>query len=285
MSAASCLPLEATLCIAAIASDREHGASWLAQEALRATILCAEHSAAQSGTEFLAEAKTCARALIAARPGMAPVRYWVERWLTGLEKQAGSAGDVSQLRKRAARLANDLIAAAREARTLAIQCALGRLTGPDAIFTASYSESVVEACRLAWGSGMLKRVLAAESKSADGHRYGEQVERALADSGIPVLIVPDACIASRVTEAQRIWLGADSVFPDGSVLNGIPSRRLAVAAQQQGRPVDVIAEEAKLDRWGRPNEVEPPPGFELIPVEAISAILTEHGQWQPGPAR
>ena len=284
MSAANCLPPEAAICIAAIAADREHGASWLAQEALRATIVCAEHSTSQSAPEFLAESATCARALIAARPGMAPVRYWVERWLAGLQKQAASPGDVIQLRKRAARLSTDLIAAAREARTVAIHYVIDRLTTPETIFTASYSESVVEACRLAQGKGMLERVLAAESRSVDGHRYGEQVERALAQSGIPVVVVPDAAIASRVAEAQRVWLGADSVYPDGSVLNGIPSRRLAVAAQRQGRPVDILAEEAKLDRWSQSAEIEPPPGFELIPAEAITAILTENGRWQPGSA-
>lgn len=284
MSKSSALSSDVKARIVAIAADCEHGASWLAQAALRVTIVCAERSISQSVPEYLAEATACGGALIAARPGMAPVRYWLERWLIGLRKQAGSTNDVIQLRKRSARLSADLIATAREARTLAIQWAIGRLSEREIIFTASYSETVVEACRLAWAQGRLERVLAAESRSGDGHRYGEQVERDLEKSGISVEVVPDVSIIARVAAATRVWLGADSVFLDGSVLNGVPSRRLAVAAHQQGQPVDVIAEEAKLDRWSQAAELEPPAGFELVPAEAITAILTENGRWQPGTA-
>ncbi|HLH73498.1 MAG TPA: hypothetical protein VKX96_09455 [Chloroflexota bacterium] len=267
--------------IAAIAADREHGASWLAQEALRVASDCAEYSTARTADEFLAECALCAQMLIDARPGMAPVRFWIERWRGGLERQANGISDVVQLRKRAARLASDLVAAATQARTIAIRNALDRLISPETIFTASYSETVIQACRLAWQSGKLNRVLAAESRSPDACRYGEQLARALEEAGVPVEVVPDAVITSRVSQAQRIWLGADSVFPDGSVLNGVPSRSLAVAGHQKGIPVDVIAEEAKRAGEGGPSESHAPPGFELIPAEAITAVITEQGLWLP----
>lgn len=271
--------------VAAIANDREHGASWLARRALTVVDQCAQQSSARSPADLLQEVAACANALIEARPGMAPLRFWMEWLLRDLGSAAENATTLDDLRSAISTLVASLIAESERAGRAVVENAVARLPADSVIFTASFSQTIVDALKLARRDGKLRGVLAAESVDPSGHRYGHDLASALRPSGVAVEVVPDEAIAARIADATRVWLGADSVFADGSVLNGAPSLKLAVAAKQAGRPVEIVCESAKIDRWSDPGAVVAPPGVDRIPADLIDVVITDAGTWEPPRAR
>ncbi len=271
--------------IADIAADREHGASWLARRALTVVDQCAQGSTAHAPADLLQEIATCANALIEARPGMAPLRFWMEWLLRDLGSAAENATTLDDLRSAISTLVASLIAESEREARAAVENAVARLPADGVIFTASLSQTIVDALTLAQRTGKLRGVLAAESVDPSGHRYGNDLASALRPAGVAVEVVPDQAIATRVADATHVWLGADSVLADGSVLNGTPSLTLAVAAKQAGRPVAIVCESAKIDRWTSPDAVVAPPGFDRIPADLIDVVITDAGAWEPSRAR
>jgi translation initiation factor 2B subunit (eIF-2B alpha/beta/delta family) len=96
-------------------------------------------------------------------------------------------------------------------------------------------------------------------------------------AGVPAEVVPDAAVAARVAEADKIWLGADTVFSDGTLLNGIGSLALARAAHAAGRPVEIIAESAKIVPHPPPENLALPLEMDRVPGELIAAVVSEDG--------
>jgi PncC family amidohydrolase len=267
------LPDDVAAQIAAIADDSTHGAAWLSAKALRTVGACAQAAPATDREYLLAQVEACRRALAAARPGMAPLRTWLGRLAGVVEQLATENLEGARLQAAIAQGAADLAQQAERASAAAAARAAALLPAGSVVFTASFSQTVVDAARAAAEQGKLSRLLAAESSGANGRRYGRQVAAALAGV-VPVVVVPDAEIADRLAQADRVWLGADTLLRDGSVLNGTPSRALADAAFQTHRPVEIIAESAKRDPEAEPA-APPPPGFDRIPAEAITTIITE----------
>ncbi|MGH2461904.1 MAG: nicotinamide-nucleotide amidohydrolase family protein [Chloroflexota bacterium] len=267
--------------VAAVANDREHGASWLAREALRVAGQCAERSTATTPSDLAREVSACAVALIEARPGLAPVRFWIEWLLRDLGTAAETHLNAPELRAAVGTLVESLIAEGDRMARSTVEHAAARLAPESVVATASYSETVRGACRLGYQRGALRRVLVAESVASTGHGYGQKLATALRQDGIPVDVVADDVIVQRASEATVVWLGADAVFSDGSILNGTPSLDLAEAAHRAGRPVEIICESAKVDNWTIPERVVAPLGFDRIPAALISTVITERGDWRP----
>ena len=263
--------------VEALRADRAHGASWLARAALRAVAASARESRARTLAGAHAQVRALADALAATRPGMTAPRVWLTRLAAEADRLAAEPPPPALFLERVAARADALAAAARRAEEAAAAAAAGLIAANDVVFTASASGTVVEACRRAARAGRLAAVLAAESRSDDGASHGEAVARALGESGVRVEVVPDAEIARRAGEATRALLGADTLYPDGSVLNGRPSLALARAARAAGRPVLVACESAKLDRWSSSPGGAPPRGFDLVPAELVSLYVTEYG--------
>jgi PncC family amidohydrolase len=271
--------------IAAIRADELHGASWLARAALRTIGLYARDAPDDSPSELLEQVHACARELIDARPGMAPVRVWLERLLNDVAELAGENPDPAALRVAIASRADELAKRSEQAERQAAENAVARLAPNSVVFTATYSQTILEASRLAGQSGKLRRLLVAESTGPIGHHYGQQLADALAAAGVAAEVVADVATPARVPEADRIWLGADAVLRDGSVLNGMPSLLLARAAREHDRPVEIICESAKIEPSGGSGAlagaVVVPSGMDRIPGELIGTVITETGVARP----
>jgi PncC family amidohydrolase len=267
--------------VAAIRADDTHGASWLAREALRTVRLAAEQATDRDRVQVLAEVRAVLAALRDSRPGMTPVRVWVERLGREIDRLADRIDDAAALRAAVLRAADDLIERSEQAGAAAARNAVERLTVGSVVFTASDSGTIREALRLAHRQGKLRRALVAASTAANGRGYGRELAEALAAEGLPVEVIADAAAPGRVAEANCVWLGADSVLRDGSVLNGTPSLAIARAARTARRPVEVIAESAKIDDETNPETVVVPPGMDRVPGELIAAAVTENGVASP----
>jgi PncC family amidohydrolase len=271
--------------IAAIRADETHGASWLSRAALKTVGLCAGDARDGSPSELLDRVHACAQELIDARPEMAPVRVWLERLLQDVAELAGDTSDPDALRAAIVGQADELARRSEQAGKQAVENAVARLPPDSVVFTATYSQTILEACRLAGQRGKLRRLLIAESTAPHGHRYGRQTANALAAEGIVAEVVADVDMPARVPEADVIWLGADAILNDGSVLNGLPSLLLARSARKHDRPVEIICESAKIEPTAAGDQpsgaVAVPLGMERIPGELIDAVITESGVSRP----
>jgi PncC family amidohydrolase len=274
-------PPEVASRIAAICGDQTHGASWLSREAMRTVARLAERSAATDAASFLVELRECIGTLAEARPEMAPIRRWLERFGWAVDDVAREDHDLVSLRTAIGTTAGRLIAQAETANRRAGENAVARLPAGSVVFTASYSQTVVDACRLAGQAGKLRRLLVAESVDPSGHHYGRLLADAVGDAVPEVEVISDDRAPDRVRDADRVWLGADTVLPDGSLLNGTPSLAIARAGYEAHRPVELIGESAKIQfpTSDAPQPVHElptgPAGMERVPGDFISAMITE----------
>jgi PncC family amidohydrolase len=269
--------------IDAIRTDEVHGASWLSRQALGAVALAAADAPDTTVESVLRTVRASLQAAATARPEMIPIRHWVERLARAVDDLTIEIGEPTALRAAIVAKAHELIAQSEAANRRSIEHAVARLTQPSSVFTASYSQSVVDAIRLAGQARKLTRLLIAESVDPSGHVYGRRLANAIGDISVSIEVVPDAEIARHIGKVDRVWLGADTILPDGSLLNGTPSLALARAAHASGKPVELIGESAKIDfpSFGGPTEVETlpdgPAGMERVPSELIDVMIAEDG--------
>ena len=254
-----------------VASDETHGSAWLSVRALEAL----RDGAAVAADEGDESAVTdLARTLRDARPSMAAVANRVNRVL------ASGARAPAAVRDRAGQAAEDALDADDASATLAAErCG-------DAVATLSRSGTVLTALREATPT-----VLVGESRPAC---EGRDVADSLAREGLDVTLTTDAALASELAtrNVDAVLVGADAILADGSVVNKVGTRGLALAAAREGVPVVVVAAAAKV----RPDETahgetgastapydgDAPVGvanpiFDRTPAELVNAVCTERG--------
>lgn len=283
--------------VAAIAADREHGASWLAR---RGAVLLAEASApsdARDPAQRLIQLQVATRRLVAARPSMAPVANTAARvWLAASDARDAGASSVEMLaalHTEAGRLAALWDDAARAIGDAAIPLLAGRL------YTHSRSGTVER---------VLVRLAAERSRAGQPAEIvvntsypgfeGRGAAEALVRAGWRVTLVADAACGVFVSDTAAVVCGADSVLSDGRVVNKVGTYPLALAARAAGVPFYVLCETLKvaapdfplaLEQMS-PQEILPTPilgvtarnpYFDITPAEDVTAIVTERGRLTP----
>ena len=248
--------------IAALAADREHGATELARLALDILASAVERLGERDREASL---ERVAGQLTRAKPSMAAVKNAVARALADARLAQGA--EPRQAVERARRWLDEAARAAAEQ-------AAALLPADGAVLTCSYSSSVVNACAAAARAGKRVRALAIESRVGD-IAYGERMAHALAVHGISTEIVADSALARGVDGVDLVLVGADRVLPDGSLVNGVPTR--ALAERMAGvAPLYVVCETFKLD-----DERSMERGFDLVPAALITWYVTERGVVRP----
>jgi translation initiation factor 2B subunit (eIF-2B alpha/beta/delta family)/8-oxo-dGTP pyrophosphatase MutT (NUDIX family) len=265
-----------------VGRDTDHGSAWLSVRALevlrdRAGVLAtaADDGGEEDGWDDLA---ALAEGLRAARPGMAVVGNRIDRTMA-----AASDDRTSGAVERAARAG---IERAFEADDGAAREGAARLDGT--VLTLSRSGTVTAALRRA----AVEELLVCESRPA---REGVGVAEELADETTATLAI-DAAAAHLLAEhtVDAVVVGADTVFPDGSVLNKVGTRAVAVAATHENVPVYAVAASDKIDPDPEPEPefangdrdrvydgdadlAVTNPTFDRTPAEHV-AVVTENGR-------
>jgi len=283
-----------------IASDRDHGSASLslrALEVLRDEAALAVERGGEGATGETAPTSSwaaltdVARTLLDARPSMAVVTNRVNRAVQSASESASPAALETA--------ADEGIDRALGADDTAAETAADRL--PDRVATLSRSGTVAAAVERAGPVA----VLVAESRpGGEGVGTAERVaERTDAD----VTLTTDAALAEQLAtfDIAALVVGADTVLPDGSVLNKVGTRaaataagdegidRLVVAASDKVAPADgdredrsVGSEDRSVDREERdPGELYDGdadlhvanPMFDVTPADRIDALVTERG--------
>ncbi|RQG96506.1 NUDIX domain-containing protein [Natrarchaeobius chitinivorans] len=300
--------------VRSIAADDDHGAASLSIRALevlrdRAGLLVSERTTDDANPtnanrsdanptnvdpagEWEELAALAAR-LLEARPSMAVLRNRVSRAMAeadeadGRDEQGAPAVLASTVDGIDRALAADADAAANAA---------DRVDGR--IATLSRSGTVSAAIR----KGTPSRLFVAESRPA---REGVDVAEELASDpavDASVTVHTDAAAAHVLAdeEIDRVVVGADTVLPDGSVVNKTGTRTLAVAAAREGVPVTAVAATDKVStREGVNLESGDQtavydgdaaidvlnPTFDVTPADCVEEVVTEDGRLEPAAIR
>jgi ribose 1,5-bisphosphate isomerase len=239
-----------------IADDREHGAGWLARQAVEALA-----EAVEQGADPLESG----RALAAARPSIGAIAGAVGRVLA-----AGRTDDHLLEQSRALLERRD-----HAARTIAV------LLGPmmeGVVMTHSASATVREALL----HGTPERVVCTVSSPVE---EGRPFAAELAAEGLAVDLVADDDADHAVATADLLVLGADTVFADGSLVNKAGTASLAAAACSAGVPVVVGCETFKLAPYTSADADDLEQLFDVTPPESITSYATDEGIFEPDEIR
>jgi translation initiation factor 2B subunit (eIF-2B alpha/beta/delta family) len=234
-----------------IAADTQHGASWLAKEALETLV-----EAVQLGEDPL----ETARALVRARPAIGSI--------------AGALGRVLVAGRTPEQLAEEAhaVVASRERAAVTIAVILSQELAGKVVMTHSASATAREALIHA----QVDRVVCTVSEPVgEGRAFSEE----LAATGLATDLVADEDANRAVGTVDLLLLGADTVFRDGSLVNKIKTHGLAKAAKKAGVPVVVACEVLKLapDDPYEPDEDR----VDLTPPHLIERYVTEEGACAP----
>jgi len=251
-----------------VAEDTTHGSAWLSVRALEAL-----RDRAAVADEYTTVAAV-ARDLRTARPSMAAVATRIDRVMAAAERTPDA------VRGRAAAAAREALDAGEAAAANAAdRCG-------DAVVTLSRSGTVRTALDRAQPA-----VLLPESRPGG---EGVAVAAELADTGLDVTLTTDAALPAELAarDVDAALVGADAVLADGSVVNKVGTRGLALAAAREDVPLWVVAAAAKI----RPDErlhtetsdptdlydgdapvTVATPVFDRTPADLVAGVVTERG--------
>lgn len=281
-----------------IKNDKTNGASQLARQAMAVLKVAAEHSQADGVEHFLEELKGVGERLMAARPAIAPILNIINRYLGALS-QVAEGQEVSYLKGLAVSKADELARVSLQAVAEITSCGLGLIAEGDKIMTHSYSSTVMAVLQETSAEGKHIEVIATRS-GAGG--TGQRIARELGRQGIKVTFIDDTAVGLYVSSANKVMVGADRICADGTIVNGVGTYPLALAAQKAAVPFYVLCETLKFDHRMRSDDVDleekepaevigraklPPPVsaknpyFDLTPLELVTGIVTENGLLAP----
>jgi translation initiation factor 2B subunit (eIF-2B alpha/beta/delta family) len=237
-------------------ANREQGASELARRALRILAGSASSIPATTTAELMALLDEQANSLVAARPSMAPVNNLLNQWLEGVRKH--SELELRLMRGAAVEEAEALIQHS-EAAVLEVAQRTAHYLGPGrTLFTHSLSSTVAAVFEQL--RERLVRAIITESRPL---QEGYLLAGELSEWGIPTTLITEAQAGLFIGEADAVVMGADSLLPDGSLVNKAGSYLVALAAREQNVPFYVCCESFKR----RTAEMGEPVLEEMAPVE------------------
>lgn len=258
--------------------DRRHGASQLLSTALNILIDAAWELPISAEQSIISQLDTLAGELADARPGMVNINnvmIWYRKSLTYLDKYAS----VQAIRENAV-VQTELIHnyCLKTSRTM-IANAVRVINEGSTIITCSYSSTVSRTLIQAFNKGVGFSVLVLQSCWQDCC-YGAFMHQEMKEAGIKSSLIEDAGAARYLSRADKVLLGADALFPDGTLINGYPSRELAMAAASFRRPVPVLAllETFKIARQEESRPIQD--GFQAVPFGCLFGVVSEQGLHQ-----
>jgi ribose 1,5-bisphosphate isomerase len=280
-----------------IASMETRGAAAIAGAAAEALASQAEHSDAETPEALRRELRAAARRLVDTRPTAVSlpnaIRYVFER----IEGQT-----VSQLRRSTRAGAESFRTQLETAQEDLGAIGANRLRDGDTVLTHCHSTDALSCIEAAREGG---KSLSAIVKETRPRKQGHITARRLRELDIPVTLIVDGAAGRYLDDADHVLVGADSITADGSVVNKIGTRSLAVNARERDTAIIVAAQTLKLDPAtlsGHTVEIErraeaeviaeteraeigeievANPAFDVTPPRYIDAIVTECGQFPP----
>ena len=147
------------------------------------------------------------------------------------------------------------------------------------ILTHSYSNTVKRALEnISRRRGDIKVWVTESNPGYEGRVLASDLK----ETGLQVRIVPDSNVPAILGDIDVVVVGADSVLADGSVVNKIGTRKIAIDAEAKNVPFYAICETSKFSTANLLGEdVEISQIFDVTPSKLIRKIVTELGPLEP----
>ena len=258
-----------------IKQDHTNGASQIARNALNVLKFFIQTNKTKTSSGFKTEFRKVGRQLFEARPNMAPVQNLVAQ--TVYKVLDHDECNLDSIRKFALSNIDKLYAQSQLAVKQSAQNATAIIKDCRIIATCSFSSTVCETFKTAKQQGKRLKVFVGESKVGKTS-YGKAIAQFLESINVPVSVFADAKISRYVSNSDCVLVGADSLLHDGSIINGTPTLSIAVEAKKQDKSFYSVCETTKINissYQGKQLDLEY--GFECIPVNLITEIITEKG--------
>jgi ribose 1,5-bisphosphate isomerase len=258
-----------------IKNDSSNGASQIARNALNVLKFFVQTNKKTTRSDFEVHLKKVGLQLFEARANMAPVQNLVAQAVYNII--SCKQNNVESTQKFAVSTIDSLIQQSENAVKESAIKAAALIEDSDCVATCSDSSTVCETLKTAKKQGKQFKVVVAESQTGT-ISYGEVMARFLNSIDVSAKIFPDDQILKHVSDADLVLIGADSLLCNGSVINGLPSYGLAVAAKQSAVPFYSVCETTKanaLSYLGNPVELKK--GFDFVPANLVTRIITEQG--------
>jgi len=226
-----------------VRTDRVQGASQLACRCLDLLARSAQAVPATGGSELLGVLEHRCDRLTAARPSMAPMQNLLAAWKSSLTRLDRSS--LPALRTAAADKARYGIRQSKQAMVKVVENTAEYIGSGKTIITHSLSSTVLGVLERLKDRNI--RVIATESRPLN---EGYILSRRLSEWGISTQLITDVQLGLFVAQADLALLGADSLLPDGSLVNKAGSYLLALAAHDRGVPLCVCCETFKHRKEG-----------------------------------
>lgn len=111
------------------------------------------------------------------------------------------------------------------------------------IITISNSYTVFQVLKLINKNLSIKELFVCESRP---NFEGRLLAKRTANEGISTEIILEANLSYYVEKADLIIIGADTIFPNGNIVNKIGSRSLAIISKYFNKPFYVLGESSKI---------------------------------------
>ena len=286
----------------AIAEMEVRGAATIADAAAGALADQARASTAQTPAAYRDQLRTAARELYETRPTAVSLPNALRYVLRGME-----GATVAELRSATVARAEAFRTDLERAQEQLGRIGANRLRDGDVVMTHCHSTDALACVEAALEEGKAIEAIVKETRPRN---QGQIAARQLRQWGVPVTLIVDSAAATYLADADHVLVGADSIAADGSVINKVGTRGLAVSARDRGVPVMVAAGTLKLHpetmtghtveiETRSPDEVLGPnrraelagggdgeltvenPAFDVTPPRYVDAIVTERGQFPP----
>jgi translation initiation factor 2B subunit (eIF-2B alpha/beta/delta family) len=266
--------------VSTVRTDAEHGSAYVSVRALEVLRDRAADRVIDDG-DRRADLESIAESLLDARPAMAVVRTRINRVMATAD---GTPASVLEAATDACRQAVEADERAAERAAAVVG---------DRVFTLSRSGTVLRALELS----APEAVFVAESRPGG---EGVAVAESLSAAGIDATVLLDAAVGALLASGavDTVLVGADSVRPDGRVVNKVGTRHAAWAADAVGVPCFVVCSRDKIAPAATDSDTEAAvetapeagggngdddgvseyaPTFERVPAALVSGIVTESG--------
>jgi len=270
--------------------DKEHGASQLGREALKALKLFIKKDESESLNEFLMRIKKIGFKLANARLNMSPLTNLVGKTVYLIKENSRNLS-LKELKEFAILKIDELIFES-EAAINKIADLTSKIIEDKTIITHSFSSTIVEAIK----KSRVKKVITSESRPLfEGRRTAVQLSK----FKIPIILVTDAALGFYASKAEVALVGCDSILANGSIINKVGTYLLALAAKDNNIPFYVASEtikinpksfhEVKLEKGSKSEVAENLPKeikvenlyFDVTKSSLITALITEEGIIKP----
>jgi translation initiation factor 2B subunit (eIF-2B alpha/beta/delta family) len=264
-----------------IARDRTNGASLLGRKAIAAFEEAIHLSPAISIDDLFRDLLLISLKLRAAQPSMATITNLTGSLLYKLDSRRETTKSIAEFKTYAEDLVTETISNCKVAAEQMSRNLSNNIRENLRILTHSYSGTVKRALQLCYNEGKNLLIYATESEPGS---EGRKLARDLTQLGLHVTLLSDKTIGYGhfPFEIDAVVIGADSILVDGSIVNKIGTKNIALIANKERVPLYVASEISKLHMMhflGEPLEIGDL--FEVTPSNLITAIVTERGNMKP----